>query len=317
MADSLAFQLTDETGAPLTTATPSFVDYRERDGTARTPPAIAHRGGGVYAFTPSDADELAGVAFLIDAGAGALPRRLSGVITLQASPFFAWHLEDAAGALFADVGAPAFSVYATPGGVSLTPPAIAAVAGAYLWAFTPSSSDLSSDAVFAIDSPAGAYPARLGGSLPRPWGYAPAASGAVKDAAADVANFLDTRVAGATTLAKGANLFIGSMRSQDRTPSPSVFVLNTGGPSPLPYLGTGRQAYLRPTVQIMVRGPAGDFQAGELLARAVLEYVHQQAVPGYTACFSRDSQPAWLGEDSDQHGLWSINIELQYAATLG
>ncbi|GMV19026.1 MAG: hypothetical protein AMXMBFR56_72500 [Polyangiaceae bacterium] len=317
MADALAFRLVDGSGAPLTSATPSFVDYRERGGTSRTPPAIGHRGSGVYAFTPTDADELAGVAFLIDAGAGSYPRRLSGVVTLQASPFFAWHLEDAAGALFAGVGTPTLSPYATPGGVALTPPAVVAVAAAYLWAFTPSPSDLSSDAVFGLNSPAGAFPAYLGGSLPRPWGYAPASSGAVKNPAEDVVNFLDTKTAGSLTLAKATNLFVGFMRAQDRTPSPSVYALNTGGPGPLPYLGTGRQAYLRPTVQVMVRGPAGDFQAGEAIARAVLEYLQQQTVPGYVACFARDSQPAWLGEDSDQHGLWSINLELQYTATLG
>lgn len=317
MADSLAFRLCDDTGAPLTTAAPAFVAYRERGGTSRPAPPIVNCGAGVYAFTPTDSDEAAGVALLIDAGAGAWPRRLSGAVTLQASPFFVWHLEDAAGELFSGAGAPGFAHYSTPGGVGLAAPPVTAVEGAYLWAFTPSSSDLASDAVFGLDSPVGAYPERIGGSLPRPWGYAPASSGALRNPAEDVVNFLDGKVAGATTLTKAINLFVGFMRTQDASPSPAVFCANTGGAAPVPYLGAGRQALLRPTVQVLVRGPAGDFAAGEAIARAVLGYLHQQSVPGYVATYARDSQPAWLGEDADQHGVWSLNLELQYSTALG
>lgn len=139
----------------------------------------------------------------------------------------------------------------------------------------------------------------------------------MRNPAEDVVDYLNAKVAGSITLTKGTNLFIGPMRSQDETPSPSAFALNTGGPSPLPYLGSGRQAYVRPTVQVLVRGPAGDFAAGEAIARAVLEHLHQQTLTGYTACFARDSHPAWLGQDADQHDLWSLNFELQYAITLG
>ena len=129
-ADRIAFPLFDAaTGTPLTTASPVFVDYRDRSGTARTPPAITHLGGGVYGFIPSDTDEATGVAFLVDGGASANPRRVSGALCSQASPFFAWHLEDAAGALWTGA-APTFGQYSDFGGTSRTPPALVAASGA-------------------------------------------------------------------------------------------------------------------------------------------------------------------------------------------
>lgn len=316
MADRISFALYDAAGAPLTGAVPSFVQYRDLLGNARTPPAITELGGGQYGFSPSDADEAARVAFLVDGGASAQPQRYAGAIHTPRAPFLAWHLEDAAGALWAGAS-PAFGLFDDFSGNARTPPSILTPgATTYLFAAVPSTVDLELDVAFRVDSPAGAEPAYVTGSLEaQPW-VAPS-PGPLKDAAADVAAFLDAKAAGATTLTLGTNLFIGKMPNQDKAPShPCVAVLGTGGPSSEPYFGGRRQSLYRPTVQVMVRGPAGDDQAGSLVARAILAWLHQQVVSGYVTWSVRESGPTYLGADRDQHGLWSLNLECVYRVAL-
>lgn len=320
MADRISFGLLDASDVPLIGAVigPSdlrFLKYVDRSGTPRTPPAITEIGGGEYGFSPSDADELAGTVFLIDTGTSSRPRRYAGAIHTPSAPFAAWHLEDAAGALWAGA-APTVGVWRDFGGAARTPPAVIAPGGtAYLFAVTPSAADLLVDVAFRLDSPAGAEPAYFTGSLElQPW-VSPS-PGPLKNAAADVAAFLHGRLAGGSTLTLATNLFIGQMRSGDRTPAPAVFCQNTGGPSPEPYIGGHRSAYLRPTVQVMVRGPAEDHQVGEQLASDVFGWLNLQVPAGYVSWQCRDSAPAFLGMDKDGHGQWAINIECGYRATL-
>lgn len=134
--------------------------------------------------------------------------------------------------------------------------------------------------------------------------------------AEDIANFLDEKDADGVTLELAENLFIGFMRRADSTPSPSVFVLNTGGPPPVPFLNGNRESAMRCTVQVMVRSEVNDFAAGEAMARSLFNWLHLEDIEGYYACYCRDSQPAFLGEDSDGHYQWSLNFELQYNATI-
>lgn len=138
----------------------------------------------------------------------------------------------------------------------------------------------------------------------------------LKDAAADVAAFLDTKTAGGVVLALAGNLFIGQMRDGDRTTPPAVFCLGTGGPTPQPYLGGHRTALYRPTVQVMVKGPAGDDTTGKLLALELLALLNLQVVAGYLSWNARESEPAYLGHDRNQHGLWVLNLECMYRASL-
>lgn len=165
MADSVAFPVFDANGIPLTSVTPTFVDYRLRDGTSVASPAITHVGGGVYSFTPSDTDETLGVAFLIDTSGG-FPARYSGSISNPATPFVAWHLEDQSSALWAGA-APTIQVYDRPDGTPVAAPPVVSIRP-YLFAFTPSANDLVTDIAFRIDSPAGAAPAYLAGSIDKP-----------------------------------------------------------------------------------------------------------------------------------------------------
>jgi Bacteriophage minor capsid protein len=317
MADRISFALYDAaTGAPLTGATPAFVQYRDILGNARTPPAITELGAGQYGFSPTDADELARVAYLLDAGASAEPRRYSGAIHTPRAPFLVWHLETGAGALWSG-GAPSFGLYDDFQGNARTPPSIITPgATTYLFAAVPSTADLELDVAFRVDSPTGAEPPFVTGSLEaQPW-VAPS-PGPLKDAAADIAAFLDGKAAGASTLTLATNLFAGKMPNQDKVPThPCVACLNTGGPESEHYVNAHRTGLYRPSVQVTVRGPAGDDEAGELVARETLAWVNMQVTAGYITWNVRESQPTFLGTDHDQHGLWSFNVECLYRVSL-
>ena len=138
--------------------------------------------------------------------------------------------------------------------------------------------------------------------------------------AVDLVDFLHLKVLAGVTLTKGTNLFVGQVRAEDQTPSPSAFVLNTGGPQPTPYLGGAREAYWRPTVQVLVRGAAQANEAGERLALAAFSALALASVPmtgggSYVAVLPRDSAPNYLGQDDSRRGLWSMNFECQFKGT--
>lgn len=156
MADARSILVLDSTGAPLTSGSPSFVDYRDTAGSARTPPAApAHLGGGVWAFAPSDADETVGTVALVDFGAGAEPRRVTWALHLadNSNQFWAVHVEDEAGALWAGT-APTVGLYDDSAGNPRTPPTLAAVSGAYLFALTPTAGDVTAGIEGRLDGPA-------------------------------------------------------------------------------------------------------------------------------------------------------------------
>ena len=186
-----------------------------------------------------------------------------------------------------------------------------------LSSLTPTGADIDAETVARIDAPSGSGWPFLFLETEIIGLAIPAAPAALKNPALDLVDFLTTKAAGGVALTKGTNLFVGFARRQDATPSPSVFALNTGGPPPLPYLNGGRRADVRAMVQVMVRSAVNDFETGETIAREVLAWLHQQTVPGYVAVLARDSQPAFLGEDSNNHYMWSLNLECQYVTELG
>lgn len=71
------------TGAPLTSATPSITTYKKPDASSASPvPTVLNAGDGVYTFTPSDSDRVYGVAFEGASGhASAWPPRFGGVVS--------------------------------------------------------------------------------------------------------------------------------------------------------------------------------------------------------------------------------------------
>lgn len=319
MANGLAFAIVDAlTGLPVTGAAGGCVvsAWRADDLTPSTAPDVVESGGG-YELRPSDADEEAGTVVLVDVGAG---HEASGggrfiVFTVHRvdnrNQFFAWVLTDEAGDLWTGAGG-TFAAWDGPGAA---PAVTSPTDGVYV--AVPTEADVQADSSGRVDAPAGAIPSFYTVST-NPFGpWVAPSTGAVKNPAADVVAFLDSKTAGGVTLTRGTNLFIGHMRTVERTPSPSVFALNTGGPTPEPYLQGHRTALFRPTVQVMVRGPAGDLEAGEALARDVFAWLHQRIVAGYTSWYARDSAPALVAvEDAAQHPIWAINVECQYRAAL-
>lgn len=139
---------------------------------------------------------------------------------------------------------------------------------------------------------------------------------ALKNPALDMATFLDGQSLGGVALVLGENLFCGPVRAHDRTPSPSVWLLNTSGPAPEPYLSSTRAALFSPSVQAVVRSSAVDFQDTEALGLELIRTLHQLVRPGYVTWLARESQPTYLGEDSDGHALFSANFETPYDAAL-
>lgn len=159
MADSRTILLLDSAGAPLTTATPVFADYRDKStGTSRTAPANpVHLGAGLYAFTPSASDETVGTVALVDGGATAFPRYTTVAIHLgdNTNQFCAWHLEDGAGVLWTGA-AGSIGAYRDVAGNARTPPSVVTLSGAYLFSLTPSAADVTAETSIRIDAPAGA-----------------------------------------------------------------------------------------------------------------------------------------------------------------
>lgn len=319
MANALAFAICSATtGAPVTGAAAACVRsaWRVADLSSWPAPPVVETGGG-YELRPTDADADAGIVVLIDVGVGKEATGGSQFIVFEVSrvdrrnQFFAWHFTDEDGALWPGGGG-SFGGWNGPG----SPPAIVSP-GTGVFIAIPTEADVLADASGRIDAPAGAVPDQYTVDCEAfgPW-VAPS-SGPLKNPAADVVAFLDAKQAGATTLTRSTNLFIGHMRSFERTTAPAVFALNSGGGSPEPYVQGHRTALFRPTVQVLIRGPAGDLEAGENLARGVYAWLHQRVVTGYTSWYARDSAPALVSvEDSAQHPVWSINLECQYRSRL-
>lgn len=320
MADARSLTVVDSSGAPVTAGvTVSLVD---KTGTARpVQPAITHRGSGKWVFVVSDADESAGCVAVVDCGAGNLPRRATFAVHLadNSNQFWCFHFEDGAGATWAGA-APGAPQYIDPLGNARTPPSLVPVVGAWVFVLTPTGADVTAGIEGRLDAPAGAAPAYWEfssepTSVASPW-VAPS-PGPIKNAAFDVVQFLTTKTVGGVLLTSADNLFIGRMPDTLKTASPCVAVLNVGGGEPESMLSGERQSVFTPSVQVMVRSSADDFAAGEALARGVIEWCHQRVITGYLSWYSRDSQPAYLGVDSDQRHLWAVNFDAQYVAALG
>lgn len=170
MADKISFNLYDGNNNPVTgvsigPAGIRFLKYVDRTGSPRTTPTIVEIGGGSYGFTPSDADELVGVCYLIDCTAAVQPRRVSGAVHKNQSPFICWHLEDAAAVLWTGAD-PSIAVWNDFSGTARTKPNVVDVGGfGYLFAVTPSTDDLLIDVAYRFASPVGAEPPNIAGSL--------------------------------------------------------------------------------------------------------------------------------------------------------
>lgn len=135
------------------------------------------------------------------------------------------------------------------------------------------------------------------------------------DPAGDLVAFLDGKTLAGVELVAGTNLFIGPLLPEEIVASPVVSLLNTGGVAPTPFIsGSNREAYYRPSVQVLTRSVVSDFADGESLARAVFAELYLSTVSGYVGIFVRESQPVYLGTDASDRHTWTTNLEARYVA---
>lgn len=135
----------------------------------------------------------------------------------------------------------------------------------------------------------------------------------LSDPAAALVTALTGQTLGGVVLTSGTNIFVGQLRPDDTSPSLSVFLLNSGGPAPTPYINGGGHAVFEPTVQVIIRGIPDSMQAGAAVARAVFGFLYLSTIPGFIAIKARESQPFYLGFDDSNRPVWVINFECPYA----
>ncbi len=167
MADLISFQLYDNiTGDGATTATPTFLHYKDRTGTPRTAPVIVHVSNGVFAFSPSVDDVSTGVSWVVDSGVGVYPNRYVGSIYAPDAPFLTAVYTNGSGAVTDISGSPpTLAFYKSRAGVDLTPlPPLINAFGGYLWTMTPSALHAAEGVVFDLVSTT-ANPSHLAGDL--------------------------------------------------------------------------------------------------------------------------------------------------------
>lgn len=112
------------------------------------------------------------------------------------------------------------------------------------------------------------------------------------------------------TYAAGGNLLVGPVRPQEGVvPQVAVFVLQTGGAMPLPYLGQ-RESFHASRVQVTVRASVDAFLQGEGLARALHARAHLADLAGAIYCKALESEPVYLGSDENDAHRFVFNLEV-------
>ncbi|MFZ5440451.1 MAG: hypothetical protein ACOZQL_10605 [Myxococcota bacterium] len=168
MADAKDFFVQDAAGAPLLGAAGAFnVIARDLSGTPRTAPAVVELGEGSYRFIPTEDDEAVGTVVHVDCGAGALRRRFTFACFRadNSNQFWGLHVENPDGTQWSGAP-PTVGSYRSSTGPR-TPPAVVAVAGAYLFVLVPSAADIAADTEIRVDGPAGsAQPSWSGSTKP-------------------------------------------------------------------------------------------------------------------------------------------------------
>lgn len=112
----------------------------------------------------------------------------------------------------------------------------------------------------------------------------------------------------------GGNVFV---EWEPPTPDQTLTVVGQGG------VATADRPADRPGLQLLVRGPVRDHDAGHTLAAALLAHFtcdqvtwgsgdHAQYVEG---CTPSQSEPIPLGRDENQRPRWSINFLLSIPKT--
>lgn len=110
----------------------------------------------------------------------------------------------------------------------------------------------------------------------------------------------------------GANIFIGPVQPPNQyIPAKSCWILETGGLAPEYVMGNAYTVQ-RSTVQVRVRGDANDYIGGRDFAQSIYDALNGIVPTGYFSVFCQQSEPVWIGFDSDNRPEWSINLIVTY-----
>lgn len=119
------------------------------------------------------------------------------------------------------------------------------------------------------------------------------------------------RLVAAGVVTKGSTGFMGPVRRPNgAVPSKAMFALVTGGRAPIEFMDAASGSQKYSTVQVRVRGNAGQFQDGQTFARAAWTALHAQSLSGFISCLVRESEPVFLGFDENECPEWTLNVEL-------
>lgn len=109
------------------------------------------------------------------------------------------------------------------------------------------------------------------------------------------------------------NVVAGPARSSDAiVPNQLINVLQTGGPPPMPFMGSAPNKNVQVArVQVVVRSKVDNFGDGELLARGIRHKLHLVVIAGYTDVMAQETEPNYLGIDERQLHRWSMNFAMR------
>lgn len=94
-----------------------------------------------------------------------------------------------------------------------------------------------------------------------------------------------------------------------------INVLQTGGPPPMPLMGSAPNANIyQARVQVTVRSKVDSFGPGEALARGVRDKLHLVVIAGYIDVLCQESEPNYLGVDERGLHRWSVNFLVRWRA---
>lgn len=165
MATLVTFAIYSAGGAPATGASPAFAAYKDANGNNRAQPTIHEIGGGLYGFTSTDPDDLAGTAYLVSTGQ--YPAYYGGAV----GNLIAWALYNASGTPFSGA-IPVFIKYVNEDGGDEVQPTINNL-GDGLFGFVPTTDDIQQGRAYLISSGSGAYPEFVAGTVDAQPGFVP------------------------------------------------------------------------------------------------------------------------------------------------
>lgn len=117
------------------------------------------------------------------------------------------------------------------------------------------------------------------------------------------------------TLSLGVPVYVGPTRPANppAMPRAAVFVMETGGPAPTPFMDGSTTAYRRIRVQIRVRGEPDSWAATRNRANTVWSAMQQTtSITGsYTRVTNDQSAPMYLGLDALQCPEFTVNATLE------